>query len=265
MNAGDGFTWDSNDLEHDKALARQGWATAAAIVRSGEHQLVVLDELTYLMNWGWVDADDVVATLVGRPRHVSVIVTGRDASEALIAVGRHGHRDAQGEARVRRGHRRQARHRLLMAGRRDRADDVITFLVGGARSGKSTLAVQLGERHAACRRHRRVRRHHRALRRRPARPRGRHRRERPDWPTVEAPVELAAAIAATPADALVIVDCLTVWLGNLCHHLPDESARASCGRRVRGGAPRTDGADRRRVERGRTRPAPGHPTRPRVP
>ncbi len=85
-NAGDGFTWDSNDLEHDKALAREGWATAAEIVRAGEHHLVILDELTYLMNWGWIDADDVVATLVGRPRHVSVIVTGRDASEALIAA-----------------------------------------------------------------------------------------------------------------------------------------------------------------------------------
>ena len=86
VNAGDGFTWDSNDLEHDKALAREGWAKAAEIVRAGEHHLVILDELTYLMNWGWVDADDVVATLVGRPRTVSVIVTGRDASEALIAA-----------------------------------------------------------------------------------------------------------------------------------------------------------------------------------
>lgn len=86
VNAGDGFTWDSNDLEHDKALAREGWAKAAEIVRAGEHHLVILDELTYLMNWGWVDADEVVATLVGRPRTVSVIVTGRDASEALIAA-----------------------------------------------------------------------------------------------------------------------------------------------------------------------------------
>jgi cob(I)alamin adenosyltransferase len=84
VNAGDGFTWDSNDLEHDKALAREGWAKAAEIVRAGEHHLVILDELTYLMNWGWIDADEVIATLVGRPRTVSVIVTGRDASEALI-------------------------------------------------------------------------------------------------------------------------------------------------------------------------------------
>jgi len=84
VNAGDGFTWDSNDLEHDKALARKGWTTAAGIIAAGEHHLVILDELTYLMNWGWVDADEVVAALVGRPSSISVIVTGRDASPALI-------------------------------------------------------------------------------------------------------------------------------------------------------------------------------------
>jgi cob(I)alamin adenosyltransferase len=86
VNAGDGFTWDSSDLEHDQALARDGWATAAELIRAGEHRLVILDELTYLMNWGWLDADDVIAALVDRPGTVSVIVTGRDASEALVAV-----------------------------------------------------------------------------------------------------------------------------------------------------------------------------------
>lgn len=86
VNAGDGFTWDSADLAHDQALAREGWAGAAALVRSGEHRLVVLDELTYLMNWGWIDADDVVATLANRPADVSVVVTGRDASPALIEI-----------------------------------------------------------------------------------------------------------------------------------------------------------------------------------
>ena len=86
VNAGDGFTWDSNDLEHDKALARTGWDAAAAIIAAGEHHLVILDELTYLMNWNWIDADGVVAALVDRPPTVSVIVTGRDASDALIAA-----------------------------------------------------------------------------------------------------------------------------------------------------------------------------------
>jgi len=47
---------------------------------------------------------------------------------------------------------------------------------------------------------------------------GRHRHERPAWPTIEAPVDLAGAIAVAPLDALVIVDCLTVWLGNVMHH-----------------------------------------------
>ena len=86
FNEGDGFTWDSNDLEHDKELARAGWARAAALVRAGEHQLVVLDELTYLMNWGWIDADDVLRTLTQRPATVNVVVTGRDASQALIDI-----------------------------------------------------------------------------------------------------------------------------------------------------------------------------------
>jgi cob(I)alamin adenosyltransferase len=86
VNAGDGFTWDSNDLDHDRSLAREGWATAAELIARGEHQLVILDELTYLMNWGWIDADDVVATLANRPSAVSVIVTGRDASPALIEI-----------------------------------------------------------------------------------------------------------------------------------------------------------------------------------
>jgi cob(I)alamin adenosyltransferase len=86
FNEGDGFTWDSNDLEHDKELARAGWARAATLVRAGEHQLVVLDELTYLMNWGWIDADDVLRTLTQRPATVNVVVTGRDASQALIDI-----------------------------------------------------------------------------------------------------------------------------------------------------------------------------------
>lgn len=86
VNAGDGFTWDSDDLDHDRSIARAGWTTAAGLIRAGEHQLVVLDELTYLMNWGWVDTGEVLATLVGRPAHVNVIVTGRDAPAALMDV-----------------------------------------------------------------------------------------------------------------------------------------------------------------------------------
>jgi adenosyl cobinamide kinase/adenosyl cobinamide phosphate guanylyltransferase len=98
-----------------------------------------------------------------------------------------------------------------------------TFLVGGARSGKSTLAVEIGLRHdgpvvfvATAE----------AFDDDLAQRIARHRDERPDWPTAEVPVALAEAITACDPDALVIVDCLTVWAGNLFHHLPSAAHRA---------------------------------------
>ena len=83
---GDGFTWDSDDLDHDIALAREGWDTAKNLIAGGQHQLVVLDEMTYLCTWGWIDEADVVETIVGRPSHVNLIITGRDAPPAVLEV-----------------------------------------------------------------------------------------------------------------------------------------------------------------------------------
>ncbi len=83
---GDGFTWDSNNLEHDRELAQQGWAIAAAIISAGKHELVILDELTYLCNWDWVATNDVVSAITNRPSHVNVLITGRDAPSALIEI-----------------------------------------------------------------------------------------------------------------------------------------------------------------------------------
>ena len=80
---GHGFTWDSDNLDNDKALAQQSWATARTLIEAGEHDLVILDELTYLMNWSWIDAADVIETLRRRPPTMNIIVTGRDASQEL--------------------------------------------------------------------------------------------------------------------------------------------------------------------------------------
>jgi cob(I)alamin adenosyltransferase len=63
---GGGFTWDSDDLQHDIDLARAAWATAAQVLAAGEHELVILDELTYLCTWGWVPTADVVAAITDR-------------------------------------------------------------------------------------------------------------------------------------------------------------------------------------------------------
>ncbi|MEI8239377.1 MAG: cob(I)yrinic acid a,c-diamide adenosyltransferase [Actinomycetota bacterium] len=83
---GGGFTWDSENLQHDIDLARDAWHTAAQVIATGGHELVILDELTYLCTWGWISTDDVVAAIANRPRHVNVIVTGRDAPQALIDI-----------------------------------------------------------------------------------------------------------------------------------------------------------------------------------
>lgn len=83
---GEGFTWDSKDLSEDQAVAAAAWAQAAEIIRAGEHRLVVLDEITYPMNWGWIETDEVVRTIRDRPNKVNIVATGRDAPTALIDV-----------------------------------------------------------------------------------------------------------------------------------------------------------------------------------
>lgn len=83
---GDGFTWDSSDMDETEAVAREGWRTASKVLSSGDHRLVVLDEITYPMNWGWIPIAEVVSEIVARPAHVSVVATGRDAPAELIAI-----------------------------------------------------------------------------------------------------------------------------------------------------------------------------------
>jgi len=86
LKGGDGFTWESPDLDKSEGRAAAAWQLAAAAIAGGDYQLVVLDEITYPMNWGWIDIDDVVTTIRDRPAKVNVVATGRDAPEALIDV-----------------------------------------------------------------------------------------------------------------------------------------------------------------------------------
>ncbi|MBW8369723.1 MAG: cob(I)yrinic acid a,c-diamide adenosyltransferase [Thiobacillus sp.] len=83
---GDGFTWDTQNREQDIATAERGWAIAARMLADPSYQLVVLDELTYLLSYGYLDADDVLDALAHRPRDQHVIVTGRAATDALIEL-----------------------------------------------------------------------------------------------------------------------------------------------------------------------------------
>lgn len=83
---GDGFTWDSEDLEHTKALARAAWTRAAEAINSSDYDLVVLDEVTYPITWEWIPIEDVVTTIVNRPSKVNVVITGRDAHPSLVEI-----------------------------------------------------------------------------------------------------------------------------------------------------------------------------------
>jgi cob(I)alamin adenosyltransferase len=83
---GEGFTWDSDDMSNDIAHARDGWTKAVELMHAGEHQLVIFDELTYLSSFGWLPIADVVDAISARPKHVNVIVTGRDAARELIEI-----------------------------------------------------------------------------------------------------------------------------------------------------------------------------------
>ncbi len=83
---GDGFSWKSKDLDHSAQLARDGWQKARAAILDGEHFLVVLDEITYPLIYGWLPLDDVLDTLRQRPRDVHVCLTGRRCPPELIEL-----------------------------------------------------------------------------------------------------------------------------------------------------------------------------------
>jgi len=83
---GDGFTWEVDDLDHSADLAVDAWRLAREAIESGTFDLVLLDEITYPINWGWIDESEVVATIARRPRKVNIVITGRNAPEAIVSI-----------------------------------------------------------------------------------------------------------------------------------------------------------------------------------
>ena len=81
---GDGFSWKSQDLEHSAQLARDGWERAKASILAGAHFLVVLDEITYPLVYGWLPLQDVLDTLRARPKQTHVVLTGRRCPQELV-------------------------------------------------------------------------------------------------------------------------------------------------------------------------------------
>ncbi len=86
LTLGEGFSWDSKNLEKDQATGALAWSQADALLTGGEYDLLIFDELTYPLNWKWIELEPVLNALVNRPRHVHVVVTGRDAPQSLIDI-----------------------------------------------------------------------------------------------------------------------------------------------------------------------------------
>jgi cob(I)alamin adenosyltransferase len=81
---GDGFTWLSKDIDETAALAVEQWRRCREAILQGDEDIIVLDEFTYAMHYGWVAVAEVIDTLRRRPDHMHVIITGRNAPQELI-------------------------------------------------------------------------------------------------------------------------------------------------------------------------------------
>ncbi|MBK1624885.1 cob(I)yrinic acid a,c-diamide adenosyltransferase [Afifella marina] len=84
VSTGEGFTWETQDREHDIAAAREVWEKAKAMIEDGEHDLVLLDELNIVLRYDYLPLEEVLEVIEARPTMKHVVVTGRNAKDELI-------------------------------------------------------------------------------------------------------------------------------------------------------------------------------------
>jgi cob(I)alamin adenosyltransferase len=85
FTTGDGFTWTSKDMDETIARSRYGWQIAKEKILSKAYDLIILDEFTYALHFGWLDTKEVIDWLkTNKPDDMHLIITGRDAPAALI-------------------------------------------------------------------------------------------------------------------------------------------------------------------------------------
>ncbi len=81
---GEGFTWETQDRDRDRAVAQAGWAIALTYLRDPVYRTVLLDEVNVALKLGYLDVEQVLAGLAEKPQNTHVILTGRGAPTALI-------------------------------------------------------------------------------------------------------------------------------------------------------------------------------------
>ncbi|MEP4484371.1 MAG: cob(I)yrinic acid a,c-diamide adenosyltransferase [Halioglobus sp.] len=83
---GTGFTWDTQDRSGDIAAARDTWDLALPMLRDASFDLVVLDELTYMIAFDYLSEKEILEAIIARPKNQSVVVTGRGGGSQLQDV-----------------------------------------------------------------------------------------------------------------------------------------------------------------------------------
>ncbi len=83
---GDGFTWESTDMDETVAKGKHAFSVAKEKLSSGNYDLLILDELTYAVSYGWVPVEAVVEAISNRAPKTNVIITGRNAPEDLVEI-----------------------------------------------------------------------------------------------------------------------------------------------------------------------------------
>jgi cob(I)alamin adenosyltransferase len=81
---GTGFTWKKESMEEDRELAEKGWQQAADEIQRGDYDMIVLDELNYVLSYGLLPLEPVLEALSSRPGSLHMVVTGRNAPEEML-------------------------------------------------------------------------------------------------------------------------------------------------------------------------------------
>lgn len=83
---GKGFVFKKQDIKEDMEVARQGFQLAGEKIESDRFDLIILDEITYLVLYGFLEVQAIVELLKNKPDRLSVVLTGRNADDALIEI-----------------------------------------------------------------------------------------------------------------------------------------------------------------------------------
>jgi cob(I)alamin adenosyltransferase len=83
---GSGFTWEKEGLDEDREIARRVWQVCLELVESGDFDLLVMDELNVVVDYGFIEVQEVLDFLAGKPENLSVIITGRRAKPEILEI-----------------------------------------------------------------------------------------------------------------------------------------------------------------------------------